>query len=289
MQGRVRRIMEKVATAPKPHPGAIRLDAKCYSAPRPRRRESAVSTIAGNLSMSTIAQSPEHSSMNHSMGSFLNHGRDTLLPDDFNASAMASRRTTAVANKRKSPSKQAAAAKHPKGKGAAKKAKAKPTVEASPSRRSARVAAAPRPNYAEDGGEDDDGDDHDLNSTPPRRTKSTAVDAGTEADNDDDEGGDGEESASDAGSVGADEEEEDQENDERQARRTRNRSNVSPGLKQKRKPAASRTTRAKAGASPAKAKKAKQQKGKASTKQKKTAMIVTAARSFRSTRARRRR
>jgi len=134
--------MEKSSALVKPYPGTIRLDSKCYAPPRPRRRDTAATTIAGNISMSTIAQSPEHSSMNHSMGSFLNDGRDTLLPADFDA--MSSRRSTvadAGNSKRKSPVSES--------KDAAIKKKAKPA--AVPTRRSKRVASAPRPDYTSDG------------------------------------------------------------------------------------------------------------------------------------------
>ena len=193
--------MEKVATAPKPYPGTIRLDSKCYSRPRPRRRESAMTAIAGNLSMSTFVQSPEHSSMDHSMGSFLNHGRDTLLPDDFDA--VSRRSTMGAPPKRKSP--QSASKDGAKSKVQKKDLSSPKKVSrnvASPTRRSTRVARAPRPNYAEDRDaeeQEQEQEQEDAGEEESEQATSAAI--------------------ADDGSADEEEESVDQENDARQAQR----------------------------------------------------------------------
>lgn len=185
MQGRVRRIMEKVAMAPKPHPGTIRLDASCYAPPRARRRESAMSAVPGDLGMSSMAQSPEHSSMDHSMGSFLNHGRDTLLPDDFDAASR--RSTTAAAGAAKAKAKRKSPQPDAKAVATRKAAKTKPKQLASPVRRSTRAARAARPNYAEDDEDADVEDEAPFAASGPPAGASNADDDQENNDQENDE------------------------------------------------------------------------------------------------------
>ena len=76
----MRKFMEKVGNSGKPFPGKIRLDASYYVKPTQNRRLSRVRDV--DIS-TTSERSPEPSALlspNDSMASFLNKGRDTLMP-----------------------------------------------------------------------------------------------------------------------------------------------------------------------------------------------------------------